>query len=265
MSLVPSASRSESPEGDPRALASFHDDRPEIQRLFELALEGALPRARPLKEWEPQRLNERHIAMVNMRAAGLKQRQIAQAFGATDSNVSIILNHPDAEYLLSRLQSMRATQPSDIEQRMAALVEPAVSALEEAFSADAESARTGMKRAPLAFKVLDFNGYGSANKPKHVEHDHRHRVSLDGASPPQLGELARAMRESRMIPENQVAVIEDMGEAQERLGAGGESPAAPPKRLSGPSPDTGVPSPCDPQPGAELRSGLCPEEYEECE
>jgi hypothetical protein len=234
-------SRSEAPEGDPRASGSFHDDRPEIQALFEAALEGRLPRARDLKPYEPQRLNERHLAMVMMRSGGLKQRQIAQAFGVTDSNASIVLNHPDAEYLLSRLAAMKATQPTDIELRLAALAEPAISTLEDAFVAeDPTELKNAMRRAPLAFRVLDMNGYGRKQK---VEHEHNHKHQLD-ATPPQLAALASVLRESREIPEADYVVIESAADAADMLAPGGESTASPQPRLS---PDTGAPSISDPQ------------------
>lgn len=174
--------------------------RPEIERLFDLALDGRLPRRRELKPWEPDRLNERHLSMVMMRAGGLKQRQIARAFGATDANVSVVLNHPDAEYLLVRLQAMKATAPTSVERRLAALSEPAVDALEAVFNSEEVDSLT-FKRAPLAFKVLEFNGYG--RKKVEVEHEHRH--SLSGASSEQLERLTDALKASRSIPESEVA------------------------------------------------------------
>lgn len=209
--------RDEAPEGDPRT-ASFRDERPEIQRLFELALEAGLPRVRELKSWEPARLNERHLSMVMMRAGGLKQRTIAQAFDVTDSNASIILNHPDAEYLLSRLQAMKATHSTSIEDRLKALTEPALGSLEAVFDdrREPEEVKAAFKRAPLAFKVLDMNGYG---KKQEVAHKHEHRVQLEGTAP-QLANLAAALRESREIPETDYEVLEDSGEVQRRLGEG---------------------------------------------
>lgn len=235
-------SRSEAPEGDPRAQGSFHDDRPEIQALFEAALEARLPRKRELKSYEPARLNERHLAMVMMRSGGLKQRQIAQAFEATDSNVSIVLNHPDAEYLLSRLEAMKATQPTDIETRLAALTEPALSALEEAFTAeDPAELKTAMRRAPLAFKVLEINGHGRKKVEHEHKHQHQHRLE---ASPKQMANLAAALRESREIPEADYVVIESSGEAEKVLAPGGEQQVSPPSALS---PDAGAPSISDSQ------------------
>lgn len=248
MSKVPFgavSARGEAPEADPRALSSFHDDRPEIQALFERALEANLPRSRDLKPYEPQRLNERHLSMVMMRAGGMKQRTIAQIFGVTDSNASIVLNHPDAEYLLSRLQAMRATQPTDIEARLAALTGPALDSLEAAFDDNLEPSdlKNAVRRAPLAFRVLEMNGHGR-KKQVEVEHQHTHRHQLD-ASPKQLTDLVSALREAKEIPEADYVVL-DATEAQEVLSPGGEPPVSHPRELGADVP-TGAPSISDSQ------------------
>lgn len=246
MSKVPFgavSARSESQETDPRALTSFHDDRPEIQALFERALEAKLPRSRDLKPYEPARLNERHLSMVMMRAGGMKQRTIAQVFGVTDSNVSIVLNHPDAEYLLSRLQAMRATQPTDIESRLAALTGSALDSLEAAFDDSLEPGdlKNAVRRAPLAFRVLEMNGHGR-KKQVEVEHQHTHKHQLE-ASPKQLSDLTAALREAKEIPEADYVVL-GAGEADKVLSLGGEPPVSHPRELPQ---GTGAPSISDSQ------------------
>lgn len=179
---------------DPRETQDFR--RPEIEKLFALALEGKLPRSRPLKPWEPQKLNERHIVMITMRAGGLHQRQIAHAIDDTEARVSIVLNHPDAELLLAKLQAMKAMEPSSIEMRLAALSEPALGTLERLF--DDSSEVSDLKRAPMAFKLLELNGHGAKKK---VEHSHSHELR---AAPEQLDRLTTALRESRSIEQGQV-------------------------------------------------------------
>jgi hypothetical protein len=175
---------------DPRESLDVH--RPEIEALFAKALAGQIPRNRDLKSWEPARLNERHLAMVMARAGGLQQRQIAKAFGATDSNVSIVLNHPDAEFLLMKLGAMRATSPSGIQERLERLAEPAMKALEEVFEYEPDPA--AFRRAPLAFKVLEMNGHGAKRR---VEVDHQHTLKADEG---QLALLAKAVREAQALP-----------------------------------------------------------------
>ena len=163
----------------------------EIERLFDLALAAELPRSRALKYYEPARLNERHLAMIMMRSGGVRQCDIAEAFNVTDSNASVILNHPDAEYLLARIQAMKATHPSDIEGRLRALAGPAVDALEDLF-ADEELAP--IKKAPYAFRALEANGYF---KPRESQVDVK--VGLSEASTAQLSQLTRAIQDASRI------------------------------------------------------------------
>lgn len=207
---------------DPRETTAQAMVNPEIQALFELALEAKLPRNRELRSWEPQRLNERHLTMVMMRASGLKQRQIAEIVGCTDSNASIVLNHPDAEYLLSRLQAARFSIPHKYEERLQALNDAAVDAIEELLT-DVEI--PAARRAPAAFKLLGMNGYGR-EKPAETNVN----IHLDATSA-EMGLLARALRESRQIQEAEVV--------DSFPGPGGELAVSPPSQL--PS-GTGAPS-----------------------
>ena len=207
MVVVPGMKPTLGGNADPRESMDFQ--RPEIERLFAMATEGRLPRNRDLKPWEPQRLNERHLAMVMMRASGVKQRTIAEAFEATDANVSIVLNHPDAELLLQKLQSMRATQPSAIEERLQALSERAVGTLEDLFSPFDETPT--VKKAPMAFKLLEMNGYA---RPRQVESQVNHTFS---ANPRQLDALTRALRESNSIEQAEILAIQTVQGANEVL------------------------------------------------
>ena len=80
---------------------------PEIPRefteLFEAALHGELPRRRELKPWEPDKLSPRHLEMIMMRASGVAPGIIARFFDVDPSNVSIVVNHPDAKYLMGSI------------------------------------------------------------------------------------------------------------------------------------------------------------------
>lgn len=211
---------------------------PEIEKLFADALAGNIPRSRELKAWEPQTLSERHLAIIMMRSAGFKQRQIAQAIGATDSNVSVVLNHPDAEYILARLAAARFAVPSSIEKRLEALNEQAMDSLEEFFDPAAEV--PVVKRAPLAFKLLESNGHGR----KKIAHTHEHKHRFE-AAPEQLAQLTKAIKESRQIQAPQTMEVGDLrtGEVLLSLPAGqsgspGDSGVTPaPQGVGAPSVD----------------------------
>jgi predicted XRE-type DNA-binding protein len=182
---------------------------PEIQKLFQLALEGRIPRGRELKAWEPAKLNETHLAMITMRAGGFRQTAIAKAFAVSDANVSIVMNHPDAVFLISKLQAMKAHDPTAIQARLEALTEPFLGALEDVAYDDEIPA---IRKASLGFRVLAMNGFGA---PKKVEGTvkHEHTVRLD-AGAAQVGELARALREAREVQALPVMEVATAEEAQ---------------------------------------------------
>lgn len=215
--------------------------REALEELFTEALEGRLPRDRELKAHEPARLNETHLAMLTMRAGGFRQNIIAQAFGVTDANVSIVCNHPDGKTVIARLRAMKSQDPTAIETRLAALTEPFVEALENvAFDPEVPD----IKKASLGFRVLAMNGYGAARKVEgKISHEHRF-PQLD-ASREQIGDLALALRESREIDEVDAVDVTEHSEAAKLLGEG-----RPPQGGEPPSGGVAAPSSDDPPPPA---------------
>lgn len=198
------ARRQLSGEGSSPHSASLEQMRPEIERLFQMARDGLIPRDRELKPWEPATLNERHLMMISARAGGLRQREIARAMDATDANVSVVLNHPDAVFILNKLQAMKAVSGTSIEDRLAALAEPAVEALEELMG---DTEISPLKKAPSAFAILKSQGY-IKEKVSH-EHDHAHTFR---AAPEQMDRLTQAIHQSRSIPALQTYEIQDARE-----------------------------------------------------
>lgn len=188
-----------------------------IAELFRMALDGELTqfRRRELKANEPDRLNERHFGMISLRATGLHQRLIAKAYGDNDLYVHQVLNHPDAQYLLTQLIAMRASAGNQYQERMEALAEPAMSAIEDALlDDDPDTVKIALKKAPLAFRVLEQGG--KIKKPAaegRVDHTHRFE-----ASPQQMGLLREALLESRELKNvpYRVAEIEEDGSRQVR-------------------------------------------------
>lgn len=87
---------------------------PKIERLIDLALRGALPRSRALKDYEPDKLSSRHIGCILLRAAGYKVTRIAELMGYTVAVVSVILNHPDGRTILAAILAEGAKNAVDI-------------------------------------------------------------------------------------------------------------------------------------------------------
>jgi transcriptional regulator len=172
---------------------SEQERRTELSRLFEMARRGEIPRSRELLAHEPLSLNERHLQAVMMRAMGMRQCDIARALDYTDSTVSIILNHPDAAFILDQMAGMSAVDAADIDGRLQRLNSRAVEVIEELFeAADMKEAQLASLKARAGFTLLERN----LGKKKHVEHEHTHSFKLD---PQEVGLLSRALVESRRV------------------------------------------------------------------
>lgn len=174
----------------------------EVEALFGAARRGELPRSRPLKPWEPATLNEQHLQMILLRAGGVRQNRIAAHFEFDQSRVSVILNHPDAQYILDKLGAVHAVDTlASHRERIAALRGPALDLIED-FVFDEDIAIE--KRVPRAFDLLRLDDELSpkAVVPPPVSF----HVALSGG---QLGGMLSALRESREIEDGTYVVLAD--------------------------------------------------------
>ncbi len=128
------------------------------EAMFDV-MSGAVDRGRSLKYWENLRLKPVHMQMLLMKAAGFKGRAIAEKLGYDEGRVSVIVNHPDAMYLLSHLVSFQAETLLDVNARIQAHAG-------EALDAALMLLRNGKEevREKVAFKLLDRAGYGAVKK-----------------------------------------------------------------------------------------------------
>lgn len=174
----------------------------EIEALFSRARRGEIPRYRELKPWEPALLNETHLQMIMMRSTGIRQRKIAEVLGVTDANVSVVVNHPDAVYIIDRMASLVGLDSLDIKERWKALLPAAVEAVENVLL---DPRTPAMDKAKVGFGVFDRH-YG---KKVGGEIQHRHTV---GVTREAAGLLSRAITEAREIEEASYVILPE-GEA----------------------------------------------------
>jgi hypothetical protein len=174
-----------------------------ISELFDRARRGDIPRGRPLHSWEPDSLNERHCQAIMMRCMGMKQKDIAIALGYTDATVSIVLNHPDATFIIDQLQGFSAVPILDIEGRLKRLTPKALDAIEAVFDDDIgddpKVVNARVQRARMGFSLLEHNGHG---KKSEVKHDHQHSIA-----PASAALISRALRESREIENAEYSTV----------------------------------------------------------
>lgn len=190
--------------------------REELNELFQRVMRGSVPRNRALKPNEPDRLDERHLQVILLRSAGMDQGRIAQLTGFTQPWISIILNHPDAEFVLAKLVSYASDNMLDMNKRIAATAH-------EAFNVVVEVMRTSADdkvRSHNAFEILKMAGYGAVQKVQHTG-------SITGLTDEGAKELAQAIREFKDIEPLEYAEFVD-AHVVPALSAGGDAPTANP-------------------------------------
>lgn len=133
---------------------------PEMDDLIARAMSGLLPRSRSLKPWEPATLDERHLQIVMMRATGMKQNAIASLLGLQQAWVSVVLNHPDAQYLLTKIVGYAADEVLDVQQRIAAHAGEALDKVVEVMRTTQDQRLASAN----AFELLRMAGHGETKK-----------------------------------------------------------------------------------------------------
>lgn len=139
--------------------------RIEMDQYIAMAMSGLLPRSRELNYWEPKLLDERHLRAVMMRATGLQQGFIAREMGWTDAWTSVVLNHPDAVYILQKVVSYAADSVLDIQTRVKGHAGEMLDRILEITRTTADQRLASQN----AFEILKMAGYGAVEK-KQVEH-----------------------------------------------------------------------------------------------
>jgi hypothetical protein len=166
--------------------------RQALDSLFARVLNNQLTRGRALLSWEPDKLDERHLQAVLLRASGMKQQEIAKQMGWTDGWTSIVLNHPDAQYVLTRIVSYASDNVIDMQARIQALAPEALDTMVEVM----RSTQDEKLRKETGFDILKMAGYGVR---KEVPSTQVQINNFGGVPAESLGNLASALRESREI------------------------------------------------------------------
>jgi transcriptional regulator len=161
--------------------------RQAIDDLMARAMNGLLPRSRSLKPWEPDQIDERHLQAIMMRASGLPQKTIASVMGWNDSWTSVVLNHPDAQYILTKMVSYAADEVLDIQTRIKAHAGEALDKVVEVM----RSTQDQRLASANAFELLKMAGYGAVEK-KEVKTE----LTVAAAS---VDLLSEAIKESQQI------------------------------------------------------------------
>lgn len=196
------------PEVDPFS-AEARESR--IADVFLDVMNGNVARGRSLRYWENLKLNPVHIQMLIMKAAGYKNRAIARQFDYDEARVSVIVNHPDARSVLSRLVSFQAENLLDIKARIQAHSGEALDTVLVAM----RTAEKPIDRANIGFKLLASAGYGAVQKV-----DHSVKFEMPAA---EAHKLTEALNESQELQDADWEIVSEhagqvggVGDSEER-------------------------------------------------
>lgn len=143
-----------------------------------------MPEQRELKSWEPAELSPRHRAVIALHASGLKNYEIAEATGYSESRISVILGHPDAELQAATMTTDHITQlVQDVREMIAG-------AAKEAFLRNVHLMRHAKKEETQQrsiFDILDRAGFKAKDNPQPASVTFTGEAALD---------LVSALRES---------------------------------------------------------------------
>lgn len=192
-----------------------------IEALIAAAMAGKLPRNRPLKSYEPEKLNPRHISVVMMRAVGYRNKRIAEIVGYEESVVSYVLGHPDSRTILAAILTEAAVNAvnlgAEVQRRAPAMLKIVGDIAED------EEKKTP-DRLKAAFKWLDM--YSDGQKGEKGE---KKPLDLTSEAADRLSTAIREASEAQEVP----YVMVGSGEV-----ASGDSPSLDPASLPAGAPDS---------------------------
>lgn len=159
-----------------------------VPQLVQEAMRGAMALSRPLKPWEPEKLNPMHVQMIFDRAVGLKGAEIAQKYDMDASRVSVILNHPYAERILGAIMATLSDRVTDPVERMRGYAHEMIDTKLEIVR-DVKTPK-GLRNA-IASDFLDRSGYGARRQLEITT------PQAPSVAPEHFGRLAEALNEAR--------------------------------------------------------------------
>jgi len=146
-----------------RAMDGFNSGGYEVGRISE----GKSPAIGQLRPW--------HKSMARMMVAGgLRPGELAEIFGMSASQVSIITNSPLFVAERQRLEALAEYEAVDVRQELEMRHGIAVQVIDEALTSRATDP-TIKRRVGTAFDILDRTGFGKTQEVQRHLHLHAHK------------------------------------------------------------------------------------------
>lgn len=137
---------------------------PEVQELIKRCMDGTEPLERPLRDYEPQKLNSVNVQTCLLRAAGFRQAEIAQVLGVEPTRVSVICCHPYGRKIIHAMMHKQAGRVLDIRTRLEEFAGDILDRVHNMamMSDDLEQVRK------VGFGLLDRAGYNPTAKVQQI-------------------------------------------------------------------------------------------------
>lgn len=203
-----------------------------VPELVVQAMKGAMPLTRPLKPWEPQKLNPTHIQMIFDRAMGMKNHELQDKYEIDGSRVSVILGHPFAERILGAIFATLSERVTDPIERMRGYAHEMID-----IKVDIARDKTTPKalKNAIASDWLDRIGYGARRQ---LEITTPQAPSVESENYGRLAEALREAKNAQVISYTRFVrnSSKKEGEEDESMPPAGENPGNGSSQTSGASP-----------------------------
>lgn len=162
-----------------------------VPQLVLEAMRGDMRLTRPLKPWEPQKLNPTHIQMIFDRSMGFKNHELAEKYDMDAARVSVIIGHPFAERIMGAIFATLSERVADPIERMRGHAHEMV---DIKLGLVRDTATPRFLKDKIASDWLDRVGYGAR---KQLEITDRRAPAVPFEA---MGRLAEALVEARKAP-----------------------------------------------------------------
>lgn len=162
-----------------------------VPQLVLEAMRGEMRLTRPLKPWEPEKLNPTHIQMIFDRSMGFKNHELAEKYDMDPSRVSVILGHPFAERIMGAIFATLSERVADPIERMRGHAHEMVDIKLEIVR---DKTTPKFLKDKIASDWLDRVGYGAR---KQLEITDRRAPTVPTEA---MGRLSEALVEARKVP-----------------------------------------------------------------
>lgn len=142
--------------------------------LVDKVIKGQLPRDRELRSYEPEKLSPTMINAIMDQASGMEYKDVCAKYDINYAYFSVVMQHPDAQYLRSAILGMTAEKIADPMERVRGMAGEALSIKAELM----RTAKSEQVRDKAASDILAMNGLGGRGVNINVNSNNRNTLQV---------------------------------------------------------------------------------------